>query len=103
MACWNNTPKEQDKLISDIILKITSNVKEDIAREMRPLLTALIPKVCHGCMWNFPSQLDHDICLGDDKVSCFHKLFVEAWSRIDLESLVRETMLMEIINEECKL
>ena len=96
----NNTPEEQDKVINDIIRKITSKVKEDIAREMSPLLTALIPKVCHGCMFDSPGQLDHDMCLSDDEVSCFHKLFAEAWRRIDLKSLVRETMLVGIVNNE---
>ena len=44
-------------------------------------------KLCYGCMFNHPGQLDHDICLADreKKVDC---CFDEAFEKVSLDLLL---------------
>ena len=81
-------------------------MKENIAREIKPLLRLLVPTVCHGCVFDCPGQLDHDVCMDPETIGAFGKLFPESWERLKIKTLVqdgdlvRDVMMENMVEEE---
>ena len=63
---------------------------------MWPLLNAMIPRICHGCIYDCPSQRDHDVCLLADDEERLLKIYSEAWSMLNLKDRILESMLSDV-------
>ena len=106
MACWNINQENHELEIQELIQKIRTNVKENIAREIKPLLRLLVPTVCHGCVFDCPGQLDHDVCMDPETIGAFGKLLSEAWERLKIKTLVqdgdlvRDVMMENMVDED---
>ena len=77
-------------IINDGLLR---RCQEERSEAMWELLAPLIPKVCQGCIYELPSQVDHDVCLmNDDEEDRFSIVLHRAWSILGLEAKIKESV-----------
>ena len=78
---FTSEPKNRSKDIADLL-------KWSYALCLRSHMSTVIQKYCHGCQYDHPSQIEHDVCLMMPFEEQVHRWFDEALDTVDEDIII---------------
>ena len=69
-------------------LKIADLLQWSYALSLHPVIANLAHKYCHGCKYDPPSQIQHDVCIYKPYSEQVHEYFEEALTLVDEDYVI---------------
>ena len=78
---FTSEPRNRSKNIADLL-------KWSYALHLRSHMSIVTHKYCHGCQYNHPSQLEHDVCVMMPFEEQVHRWFDEALNSVNEDVVI---------------